>query len=74
MSTILKKTHIFKIGKNPVAVLPINAWNAMRERLDILEEYYQMSVSTKYKKDIARARLSKKEISAKNLYKRLGLA
>ena len=38
-----------------------------RARMSMLEEYYQMSTSATYKKDIARA--SKREVSAKDLYK-----
>lgn len=73
MKTLMKKVQIFKIGKSPVVVLPVSAWETIRERVNLLEEYYQMSTSKKYKKDIARARASKKIISSENLYKKLGL-
>jgi len=73
MNTLLKKAQIFKVGKNPVVVLPVHVWDTLKERFDSLEEYYQMSNSVKYKKDIARARASKKWIPAKDVYKRLGL-
>ena len=73
MNTLVKKAQIFKLGKNPVVVLPISAWEVLRKRIDLLEEYYQMSVSKKYKKDIANARISKKEVSSKDLYKKLKL-
>jgi len=73
MNTILKKTQTFKIGNKPVVVLPLGDWDILRTRFDELEEYYQMSTSKKYKNDIAKARASKKVISSKDLYKRLGL-
>lgn len=73
MNTLMKKAQIFKLGKNPVVVLPVSAWETIRERVNKLEEYYQMSTSKKYKQDIARARTSKKELSSKDLYKKLGL-
>ncbi|MBI5078107.1 MAG: hypothetical protein HZB11_01910 [Candidatus Yonathbacteria bacterium] len=63
-----------KIGKMPVVVLPLQVLETMRERFSMLEEYYQMSTSKNYKQKIARARASKKEISAKDLYKKLVLA
>lgn len=69
----MKKVQIFKLGKSPVVVLPVRAWELIRERASMLEEYYQMSNSKKYKKDIANARRSKKEIPANLLYKKLGL-
>ena len=69
----MKKVQIFKLGKSPVVVLPVHAWKLISERSDMLEEYYQMSSSKKYKKDIASARRSKKEIPANVLYKKLGL-
>lgn len=69
----MKKAQIFKLGKSPVVVLPVRTWKLIRERTDMLEEYYQMSNSQKYKRDIANARRSKKEISANALYKKLGL-
>lgn len=70
----MKKAQIFKLGKNPVVVLPVSAWETIRERVSTLEEYYQMATSKKYKQDIARARASKKAVSSKDLYKKLGLA
>ena len=74
MNTLLmKQFQISQIGKNPVVVLPVSAWEVLRTRFEELEEYYQMSVSKKYKKDITNARISKKEISSKDLYKRLNL-
>lgn len=73
MDTLMKKAQIFKLGKSPVVVLPVSAWETIRERVSHLEEYYQMSTSKKYKKDIASARTSKKEVSASDLYKKLGL-
>jgi len=73
MDALIKKVQISQIGKNPVVVLPVSAWENLRKRFDTLEEYYQMSVSKKYKKDITNARISKKEISSKDLYKKLGL-
>ncbi len=73
MNTLMKKVQIFKLGKSPVVVLPVRAWELIRERASMLEEYYQMSNSKKYKKDIANARRSKKEIPANLLYKKLGL-
>lgn len=69
-----KEARAQKIGKIPVVVLPISAWETIRERISMLEEYYQMSISKKYKQDIACSRTSKKEISAKDLYKKLRLA
>ncbi|MBI1754912.1 hypothetical protein HY250_01030 [Candidatus Azambacteria bacterium] len=69
-----KEIKAQKIGTVPVVVLPVSAWETIRERMGLLEEYYQMSTSKKYKRDIARARASKKEISAKDLYKKLRLA
>lgn len=74
MDTLMKKAHIFKLGKNPVVIFPVSAWETIRARVDMLEEYYQMSNSNKYKKDIARARTSKREVFSKDLYKKLGLA
>lgn len=74
MDTLMKKSQVFKLGKNPVVVFPVSAWEAIRARVDMLEEYYQMSTSPSYKKDIARARASKREVSSKDLYKKLGLA
>lgn len=74
MNTLMKKAQIFKIGKSPVVVLPVSTWETIRGRVDLLEEYYQMSTSKKYKQDITRARSSKKEVSSKELYKKLGLA
>ena len=74
MDTLMKKAQSFKLGKSPVVVFPVSAWETIRARVDMLEEYYQMSTSQIYKKDIARARASKKEISSKALYKKLGLA
>lgn len=73
MNTLMKKAQIFKLGKSPVVVLPVSTWETIRERFSQLEEYYQMSTSKKYKQDIARARASKKEVSSKDLYKKLGL-
>jgi len=73
MDALMKKAQTLKIGKNPVVVFPVSTWEILRERFNTLEEYYQMSVSKKYKKDIANARASKKEISSKDLYKKLGL-
>lgn len=74
MNTLMKKAQIFKIGRSPVVVLPVSVWETIRERVGQLEEYYQMSTSKKYRQDIARARTSKKEVSSKDLYKKLGLA
>jgi len=71
---LMKKAQIFKLGKSPVVVFPVSAWEIVRERVDMLEEYYQMCTSGTYKKDIACARASKKEVSSKDLYKKLGLA
>jgi hypothetical protein len=73
MNTLLKKAQFFKLGRDPVVVFPVSAWDLMREKFDVLEEYYKMSTSKKYKKDIANARVSKKEILAEELYKKLGL-
>ena len=73
MNTLMKQAQIFKLGKNPVVVLPISAWESIQERFNALEEYHQMSISKKYKQDIARARSSQKEISSQALYKKLGL-
>ena len=73
MDTLMKKAQIFKLGKSPVVVLPIRVWELISERAEMLEEYYQMYNSKKYKRDIAKARTSKKEISANSLYKKLGL-
>ena len=69
----MKKAQIFKLGKSPVVVLPVSAWETIRERVGMLEEFYQMSTSKKYKQDIARARASKQVVSSKDLYKKLGL-
>lgn len=74
MDTLMKKAQVFKLGKNPVVIFPVSAWELIRARVGMLEEHYQMSTSTTYKRDIARARASKKEISSRNLYKKLGLA
>ncbi len=74
MDTLMKKAQTFKLGKNPVVVFPVSAWEIVRERVGMLEEYYQMCTSATYKKNIARARASKKEVSSKDLYKKLGLA
>ena len=71
---MLKKAQILKIGKTPMVVLPISLWKNIEERALMLEEYYQMSHSAKYKKDIAAARASKKTISSEKLYKKLGIA
>ena len=73
MNTLMKKAQIFKLGKSPVVVLPVRTWKLIRERAEMLEEYYQISNSKKYKRDIADARASKKEIPANSLYKKLGL-
>lgn len=73
MNTLTKKAQIFKIGKSPVVVLPVDAWEKISDRVSVLEEYYQMSLSQKYRKDIANARLSKKEVSSGGLYKKLKL-
>ncbi len=73
MDILMKKAQIFKLGKSPVVVLPVSAWETIRERVGMLEEYYQMSTSKKYKQNIASARASKKEVSSKDLYKKLGL-
>ncbi len=70
----MKKAQVFKIGRSPVVVLPVLAWETIRERVGVLEEYYQMSTSKKYKQDIISARASKKELSSKDLYKKLGLS
>ncbi len=70
----MKKAQVFKLGKSPVVVLPVLVWETIRGRVAELEEYYQMSTSKKYKKDIASARASTKEVSSKDLYKKLGLA
>ncbi|MSU74316.1 hypothetical protein EXS57_00885 [Candidatus Kaiserbacteria bacterium] len=69
----MKKAQTFKLGKSPVVIFPVSAWELIRARVSMLEEHYQMSTSTTYKKDIALARASKKEVSAKDLYKKLGL-
>lgn len=73
MNALTKKAQVFKLGKNPVVVLPVSAWETIRERVSQLEEYYQMSTSKKYKKDIATVRASKKVTSSKDLYKKLEL-
>lgn len=73
MNTLMKKSQVFRLGKNPVIVFPVSAWEVIRARVDMLEEYYQMSTSPSYKKDIAHSRASKKEIPSKDLYKKLGL-
>ena len=73
MNTLMKKAKIFKLGKSPVVVLPMRTWKLIRERAEMLEEYYQMANSKKYRRNIARARASRKEISADSLYKKLGL-
>ncbi len=73
MNALMQKAQFLTLGKNPVVIFPVAAWDTMRERFDALEEYYKMSTSKKYKKDIATARISKKEVSSKNLYKKLGL-
>lgn len=69
-----KEVNVQKIGKIPVVVLPVLAWEIIHGRINMLEEYYQMNISKNYKQSIARARASKKEISAKDLYKKLKLA
>ena len=74
MNTLMKKAQTFKLGKSPVVIFPVSAWEIIRARVSMLEEYYQMSTSNKYKQDIIRARASKKEVSSKELYKKLGLA
>lgn len=74
MDTLVKKAQVFKLGKSPVVVFPVSAWEVIRARVSMLEEYYQMSTSKKYKQDILRARASKKEVSSRDLYKKLGLA
>ena len=48
-------------------------WKSVCDNLEELEEYYEMSTSENYKKAIAAARKSKKTISSKEVYKRLGL-
>lgn len=73
MDTLIKKVPISQIGKKPVVILPVSVWEVWRDRFETLEEYYKMSTSKKYKRDIALARASQKEISSKNLYKKLGL-
>jgi hypothetical protein len=73
MNILMKKAQVFKLGKSPVVVLPVSTWETIRERVGMLEEYYKMSISKKYKQDIARARASKKEVSSDALYKKLGL-
>ena len=73
MNTLMKQAQIFKLGKNPVVVLPISAWESIRERTEEMQEDLAMYISKNYKKSIARARASKKEISSRNLYKKLGL-
>ncbi len=73
MDTLIKKAQIFRLGKSPVVVLPVRVWELISKRASMLEEYYQMSNSKKYQRDIASARASKKEISANALYKKLGL-
>ncbi len=73
MNTLMKKVQILKLGKNPVVILPVRTWKLIEERSDMLEEYYEMSNSRRYKMDIARARSSKKEIPADVLYKKLKL-
>lgn len=70
---LLKKARPQKLGKTPVVVLPVPNWETMRERMEFLEEFYQMSVSKKYKRDIATARASKQKISSRDLYSKLGL-
>lgn len=69
----MKKAQVFKLGKTPVVVLPVSAWESIRERVGQLEEFYQMTTSKKYKKDIASARSSEKKVSSGDLYKKLGL-
>lgn len=69
----MKKAQVFKLGKNPVVVLPVETWEKISGRVSMLEEYYQMSNSKKYKNDIANARASKHEITAGDLYKKLKL-
>lgn len=73
MNTLIKKIKIFKVGKSPVVVLPVETWGKINERVNMLEEYYQMSNSKKYRKDIASARSSKKEMGAIDLYGKLKL-
>jgi len=73
MDTLMKKAQSFKLGKSPVVVFPVSAWEIIRARVDMLEEHYQMSTSNTYKRDIMRARASKKEVSSRDLYKKLGL-
>ena len=73
MNTMLKNAQIFKLGKSPVVVVPVAAWESLREHIDTLEEYREMSLSKNYKKDIALARASRKQVSSAHLYKKLGL-
>ena len=37
MNTLMKKVQISEIGKNPVVVLPVSAWEAIRDRISTLE-------------------------------------
>ena len=73
MNTLMKQAQIFKIGKNPVVVLPVSTWESIREKTEEMQEDLAMYTSKNYKKSIARARSSKKEISSRNLYKKLDL-
>jgi hypothetical protein len=73
MDILDRKIPVFKLGKNPVVVLPVSFWENLREQFVRLQEFYEMSNSKKYKKDIAKARMSKKEVSSQELYKSLGL-
>ena len=73
MNALMKKAKTFKLGNHPVVVLPVHAWEKITERTEMLEEYYEMSNSRKYKRDIANARISDRGISSDSLYKKLGL-
>ena len=73
MNTIVRKLNIPGLKNTPVAVVPINVWEAMRSAILDMQEDLEMYSSLNYKKSIAKVRKSKKSYSGAEVRKKLGL-
>ncbi len=72
MNTLIKKLNVGILNKRPVVVMPTDIWDKIRTRFEEMEEDLEMYASVNYRKNIARARASKKSYSSEQVYKKLG--
>lgn len=56
ITKLLEKTHIQKVGKESVVVLPLKTWKDIEEKLEDLE----MAQSKTFRRKIIKARKEKK--------------